>query len=115
MKLNIISTRTFKYPNQTEFQRRYFEICSGNVSVDVNTEIGNAIPMNVWDGRVIRINIPHSFSRGDICRFFQKNKELFQTIISGNILVDIPNLVHAKLTNEGMDALDNLEWQLYNA
>jgi hypothetical protein len=48
MKLKIFATRAFTYKGQFDPQPRHFIIDSSGVAVDVDAEMGNAIPGEVW-------------------------------------------------------------------
>ena len=84
MKLKIIASRAYTYPNQINPQDRYFQIFrDGRITVDVNPEIGNAIPVKVWSGIIRRLTIPDGYSRSDILSFYKTYKGLFQRVVDG--------------------------------
>ena len=115
MKLRIINSRAFKYPNQTNPQSRFFEIYqNGSVEVDVDPEIGNAVPSKVWNREIIRFYIPDSFNRKDIISFYSANRSMFASVVSGMDTEWNGNNYIGTLTEEAKEALNSLTYSLYN-
>lgn len=115
MKLKIVSTRRFKYSGQTNTQGLFFEIFqNGNIEVDVNPEIGNAVPSKVFHREIIRITIPDSMTRADIKGFYIDNREAFATIVKGfDSEWNGQNFVGV-LTDEAQECLEDIEYKLYS-
>jgi len=52
-----------QYDRQTSPQDAFVEIhADGTVNYESNSEIGNAVPVSVWHGRIRRIKIPNHFT-----------------------------------------------------
>lgn len=103
MKLDIKTSRAYTYPNQTTKQGRYYQIGGNGITlVDVNAEIGNAVPIGVWEGRAVRISIPVGWTRKQIEGFYADNKANF-TAIGNNIA---KNGKYVAQDDNNRDALD---------
>jgi hypothetical protein len=52
-----------KYPNEVMAQEQYVDVCNdGTIYFSANPEVGNAIPVKVWDGHIRRISFNRSIS-----------------------------------------------------
>jgi hypothetical protein len=115
MKLTIINSRSFTYSGQCTPQGRFFEVrANGQVSVDVNGEIGNAVPMNVWNNEVHRLHIPREYVRSDITAFYLPHRTEFETLVKGMSTVWNGNNYIGTLTSDANEALESLEYALYS-
>lgn len=56
-----------KYPTQTQPQGTYLDLdpSEETLRADWNSEIGNAIPVDVWHGRIRRYTLPSAYLRSD--------------------------------------------------
>lgn len=79
------------YPGQTSPQPAYLEFepdpdnDTQTLAAEYSGEIGNAVPMNVWHGVVIRLNVPAT-TQGAALRALQDDREfaaLIQRIVDG--------------------------------
>ena len=114
MKLNLIRTRAFTYPNQCTPQSRYFSISKGGmIKVDVNGEIGNAVPVKVFNGEIRRLTIPAGYTRKDIIDFYKKHRVEFSTVTKGMNTVWNGNNWIGTLTDDADEALESLSHSLY--
>jgi len=115
MKLNIINSRAFTYPNQCNPQSRFFDVFwDGRVHVDVNPEIGNSIPCNVYNGIIRRITIPDGYTRCDIKAFYANHRKEFATLVKGMDSEWNGNNYVGTLTENANDALESLQYALYS-
>lgn len=115
MKLIIESTRAYTYPGQCNPQDRHFEIDTDTVTVSADPEIGNAVPMRVWNQLVLRVQIPHGYSRSDITTFYADNRADFARVSGGlGERYDGNNYV-GTLSEDGRDALDTIEYAIYSS
>lgn len=115
MKLKITATRTFTYQGQCNPQGRFFEIdADGLVEVDVNPEIGNAVPSKVCNGELQRISIPHGMSRKQIIGFYNDNRSDFKAVVDGlSVKWNGSNHV-GRLTEDARAAMERLEYAVYS-
>jgi hypothetical protein len=62
-----------RYPQQYNTQPAYVEIDPNTrtVSADYSGEIGNAVPMSVWHGRIIRISVPAEIHGPSLAEYLQ--------------------------------------------
>lgn len=79
---------THKYPQQVNYQPQYVDIHKdGQCYFDWNAEIGHAVPVDVWNKRIIRITfnvqVNEMMRQSDRKDFFRDNKDLFQRIVNG--------------------------------
>ena len=115
MKLTIINSRSFTYPNQCTCQDRFFEIYqNGSVEVDVNAEIGDSIPCKVFNMEIIRLNIPYSFTRKDIIAFYSEHRSKFAAVVAGMDTKWNGNNYVGTLTDDAEKALTELSYYLYH-
>lgn len=115
MKLKITATRAFTYRGQHNPQDRFFEISAdGMVEVDVNTEIGNAVPSTSGNGVLLRISIPNSMTRKQIINFYRDNRADFLAVVDGfSVQWDGSNNV-GRLTDDARAAMERLEYAVYS-
>lgn len=62
-----------RYPQQYNTQPAYVEInpTARTISADYSGEIGNAVPMSVWHGRIIRISVPAEIHGPSLAEYLQ--------------------------------------------
>lgn len=73
------------YPRQNSPQSAHMEMDeNGNVSVSWNAEIGNAVPMTVWNRRTIRVLIHAELTPGDIDELLDDVADLLEAIHAGH-------------------------------
>lgn len=114
MKLTIINSRAFTYPNQCTPQGRFFQVyMDGTINVNVNYEIGNAIPAKVWHGVIRRLHIPDGYTRNDIKAFYSKHRKEFATLVKGMDSEWNNSNYVGTLTDDANKALESLSYALY--
>jgi hypothetical protein len=78
-----------QYPTQHNVQPAFISFCPGlgelQIEADYNAEIGNAVPMNVWNKKELRFGIMPSATRRSIEALAENEElaELLQKIIDG--------------------------------
>jgi len=100
------------YDGQIEAQPVYIEIDpeAGTVSADCNGEIGNAIPMNVYHGRIMRVGIP-CLTASAANRLMRDLLPLVEKLAAGYTCEwDGSNNV-GRLTDEAMAALEAIQYR----
>jgi len=85
------------YPQQTQPQSTYLvlDLDSGVLTADYNHDIGDAVPMSVWHGRVRRYRLPSPYLTPDcIGAIMDELAPLFERVLAGSEIVwDGSNLV----------------------
>jgi len=115
MKLKIINSRAFKYEGQCNPQERFFEVfANGRVEVDVNPEIGNAVPCKVWHGEIRRYTIPSSYTRKDIETFYSAHRAQFAKVVKG-LSIEWNGSNHVGvLSDTATQAEEGIQYDLYS-
>lgn len=107
-----------QYPSQNKPQDRYIEVNSdGDIDIDWNAEIGNAVLSDVYHNRVIRIRINFT-TKKEAKNFVLENIELFRTLVDGMRTRWNGSNYVGVLTDEASDALADLRWaanELYDS
>ena len=115
MKLKIKNSRAFKYEGQSNPQERFFEVfAAGRVEVDVNSEIGNAVPCKVWHGEIRRYTIPSSYTRKDIETFYSAHRALFEKVVNGLSIEWNGSNNAGVLSDAATQAEDEIQYALYS-
>lgn len=99
-----------KYQGQSDQQRVYLEINPENDTMTMwfDGEIGNAVPVAVYNGRILRCYFPTNYIPRDPNEFMRVRSEEIDAIISGHSVEwDGSNHV-GKLTDEAQETLDKL-------
>ena len=104
-----------QYGGQYQPQTAHVEIyADGNVIYEYNGEIGNAVPVSVWNGRVRRIVIPNNLSALGYHQLHDYITPELETIIAGmDEKWDGSNWV-GTLTEAARESLEALEQQSAN-
>ena len=100
-----------QYDRQTNAQDAYVEIhADGTVDYESNSEIGNAVPVSVWHGRIRRIPIPNHLTPTGYQQLHDFIKDELEILINGmDEKWDGSNWV-GTLTEEARETLDQLEY-----
>lgn len=94
-----------RYPGQTEAQRAYLEMDEeGRVTADYNSEIGNAIPMEVATGRTLRIPVPNDLTGNGLAEFVEDIKPDLEKVHKGHAIDGNKGV----LSEEAKDTLDRI-------
>lgn len=88
MKINIsdsdpVNKYFLHYSGQIEPQDAYIEISNGEVTADVNGEIGNAVPIDVYLGKIHRIRIPCELTPKAVIQIIEEHREDFEIVAAG--------------------------------
>lgn len=75
-----------KYEGQHQAQPAYLEldICDGSLTADYSGEIGNAVPVRVWNNLILRFSLMPETTAEEVARIIEENKETFQKILDGS-------------------------------
>jgi hypothetical protein len=75
-----------RYPKQDEPQDAYVELSlDGQVTANWNGEVGNAVPIDVWNGRRLRFSVSPYISGQALATFLQRDAlELLTVIYEGH-------------------------------
>lgn len=117
MKLKIVETRTYTYPNQCQPQSRFFELNGENpevVKVKINHEIGNSVPAKIFNNFVFRVDIPDGYTRDQIKEFWKTNKKFFKKVLLEWKEVYNGNNYVGQLNEEGRARLEELHYLIYS-
>lgn len=99
-----------QYPSQTSPQDAYVEIhADGTVNYESNSEIGNAVPVSVWNGRIRRIKIPNHFTAQGYQELHDYLMADLEILINGMDEKWDGNNMVGTLTEEARETLDQLE------
>jgi hypothetical protein len=71
------------YRGQLEPQDVYIEVSNGEVTADVNGEIGNAVPIDVHLGKTRRIRIPCELTPKAVIQIIEEHREDFEIVAAG--------------------------------
>jgi len=97
------------YPGQVQPQGRYVEVSSdGQLHIDWNSEIGNAVPARIWHGIERRIHIPWT-TKAAARQFISDNRKQFQALVDGMGEKWDGNNHVGTLTSEATTALEALD------
>ncbi|WP_276681533.1 hypothetical protein [Thalassolituus oleivorans] len=74
-----------KYEGQHQPQPAFLEldIRDGSLTADYSGEIGNAVPVDVWNNLILRFTLQPETTAEEIERIIEENKETFQGILNG--------------------------------
>lgn len=74
-----------QYEGQHSPQNCGFELDTrtGELTTFINYEIGNAVPIDVWEGKVLRFNVSPYSSASAITALAEENAEFFQSVLDG--------------------------------
>ena len=115
MKLKIKNSRAFKYEGQCNPQERFFEVfADGRVEVNVNPEIGNAVPCRVWTGEIRRYTIPSGYTRKDIETFYSAHRAQFAKVVKGLSIEWVTSNFIGILSAEAKKAEEEIQYALYS-
>ena len=115
MRLKIITSRRFTYPNQITQQELFMDIFqNGTIEVDVNGEIGNSVPSKVYHGEILRLHIPSHMNGKDVKGFYRDNKHFFATVLKGFSSEWNGSNFIGVLTDEASQAIESLRYKLYS-
>lgn len=106
-----------QYPAQSNPQPVFLELRPEDdpprLRADWDGEIGNAVPMSVYHGRVIRFGLPSPYySGGVLCRMLDEIASLCETICAGYSSEWDGNNHVGRLTDEAQDAREAVEQYL---
>ena len=103
-----------KYPSQNKPQDIYCEIHdSGDVWIEANVEIGNAVPFNVWHGITRRVTLHNIETKADARRWYAQNKADIRAVVNGMSQEWNGSNYIGRLTSSAQAALDRLEYNSY--
>ena len=121
MKINISDSAPadeyfIYYPGQSKPQDVYIEISNGEVTADVNAEIGNAVPIDVHLGKIRRIRIPCELTPKAVIQIIEEHREDFEIVAAGmnDKWCEQKGRYVGVLTPDAEEALSRLEWNLHN-
>ena len=98
------------YGSQTNAQDAYVEIhADGTINYESNSEIGNAVPVSVWNGRIRRIKIPNHFTATGYQQLHDYLMADLEIVINGMSEEWNGNNMVGTLTEEARETLDQLE------
>lgn len=102
------------YPGQTQAQGRYIEVfANGKLHISWNAEIGNAVPVRVWNNVTRRIH-GNWTTKQEAREFIANHRADFLTLVNGmGEKWDGSNAV-GTLTPEASVALEKIEYAAYN-
>jgi hypothetical protein len=74
-----------RYPGQNDWQRAYIEIdpSSRTLSADYNGNVGNAVPMEVWHHRLLRVSLARPLPAADANALMEQVAPLAATVCDG--------------------------------
>jgi hypothetical protein len=105
-----------KYPGQSNPQPAYLTIVpeSERCYLDSSSEIGNAMPMEVWHGVQIRIGVPPCVDPGMITEWLESEKAqiLLGRIIAGHRVEWDGSNHRGRMSEDSVSALEELEYEL---
>ncbi len=103
-----------KYSNEMQAQPAYIELdpAARTLDADYSGEVGNAVPANVWNGKILRYPVPSSIYAASLLDFMQQQLPLFERICEGwNEEWDGNNYV-GRLNDDAQAAHDELDGML---
>lgn len=101
-----------RYPQQSHAQPAFIQLNSdGHVFADWSGEIGNAVPVNVWNGTDVRVIIPNTIRRDELINIMSSDcfKELVEQYYSDSpegVVCKISGLFYDARTVDVIDAGD---------
>jgi hypothetical protein len=99
-----------QYDRQTQPQDAYVEIhADGTINYESNSEIGNAVPVSVWNRRIRRIKIPNHFTATGYQQLHDYLMADLEILINGMDEKWDGNNWVGTLSEEARETLDQLE------
>ena len=100
-----------KYPGQTSPQSAHMEIdpCAESVRWDYSGEIGNAVPSDVWHGRVLQVPCSCYLSEQELRDLTKAHLPTIQRVIDGHESYWNGSNYIGRLDEDGQAALDEIE------
>jgi hypothetical protein len=99
------------YSQQSSPQGAFIELdlSTGRLSADWNSEIGGAVPMDVYHGHVRRFRIPNNLHRDEINKLLDEVKPFAEVAVEGYDTYWDGNNHKPELSEEAQEALDAIE------
>lgn len=104
-----------KYDRQTQPQSAHIEIhANGNVFYETNAEIGNAVPVDVWHGKIRRITLPNFLTARGYQQLHDSISEDLELLINGMDERWDGSNWKGTLTDEANEVLERLQFASQN-
>jgi len=106
----------YQYPGQSRPQPAYIELAEdGAVTAGWSGEIGNAMPMRVWNGRTLRWAVSPYLSGNELAELIDELRPLLEQMHAGHTVEwDGSNRV-GRLTAEARQASEEIRWRCEGA
>ncbi len=102
-----------KYEGQEEYQGVVADLhADGKLYIGYNPEIGNAIPCDVWNGKVQRFTVTGN-SKAEAREWYKSNKEQLLRVLEGMGEKYNGNNYVGTLTDEAREAVDEISYSQY--